>query len=740
MKKTLLVMLLVMMVFSLTSCYVKKDELDAAIDSRFEGLMSEALDRMNSDYDATKKSFTEDYAQKSKAMEEMAATVRTTLEGNQTMVDAAIDSRFESLMSEALQRMYFDYDVTKKSFADDYAQKSKAMEEMAATVRTAVADGKTLVEKTSQDTSAFITMYTSLINQHIADCDANIPKKIEKEVNDHLTEISTNTTETLLKLYNSYYESIIDVLVAYAIEDAPQEKVEEIKAIYDDFVLLKQDFYGYLDDGKTLDAIQADSDAIQVALVNTLIAQVTPETIQNTNVLTRIASVDRALTDIQRSKLTKETAAELEALVTVWNTIREIDELATKSNSDYSLFSAIQANYAKLDEVHRAMVYNFDLKQLYAQCFFLDFTPVNGGLAVKARPGYADKLVGVITIPARYEGQKVVEIPANAFQDCSKITSLVIPDTVNSIGFAAFNGCGGLTSISLPFVGRYRKGGNYGEGLFGYAFGSNAYFGGTKVDFGTFRDSDHYTGNGTNHQYYVPTKLTQVTVTSESRLTFHAFFNCSMIEEMNLNQEAISLEDGCFYNCSGIASIDLPYVEAIPASAFEGCSSLADFTINEYATSIGDYAFKGCKNLMRMNSDVDNEFVIPENVKYIGYEAFNGCPNMHSLTIPHIGKQKNQGDFGSRLFGIIFGPSPYFGGTKVDFGTFRNSDHYTGNGTNHQYYVPSKLNSVTVTHDTRVSYCAFCNCRMIYTLRINKEASADVDLEAFKGCVKPTYF
>jgi hypothetical protein len=66
----------------------------------------------------------------------------------------------------------------------------------------------------------------------------------------------------------------------------------------------------------------------------------------------------------------------------------------------------------------------------------------------------ADKSVTQVYLnpTVTYNGQtySVTEIRKYAFEDCSSLTSVTIPNTVTNIGDQAFDYCSGLTSVSIP--------------------------------------------------------------------------------------------------------------------------------------------------------------------------------------------------------------------------------------------------------------------------------------------------
>ena len=63
--------------------------------------------------------------------------------------------------------------------------------------------------------------------------------------------------------------------------------------------------------------------------------------------------------------------------------------------------------------------------------------------------GYTGK-ASALSIPSTLGGKKVTTIGVRAFQNCTSIKSVTIPDSVTSIAIYAFQSCSGLTSIAIP--------------------------------------------------------------------------------------------------------------------------------------------------------------------------------------------------------------------------------------------------------------------------------------------------
>ena len=192
-----------------------------------------------------------------------------------------------------------------------------------------------------------------------------------------------------------------------------------------------------------------------------------------------------------------------------------------------------------------------------------------------------------------------------------EITELVIPNSVTTIGTFAFRGCSSLTSATIP-----NNVTEIGDGIFSdctalasVSLPENL----TKISVGMFYGCKN-----------LASIIIPEGVISIGR---NAFYGCSSLTSLTIPEGVTSIEDLTFFGCSSLTSLTIPEgVTSIGSSAFRDCSSLTFLTIPEGVTIISGAAFKGCSSLTSLT--------IPEGVTSIGLEAFNGCSSLTSLTIP----------------------------------------------------------------------------------------------------------
>ena len=216
-----------------------------------------------------------------------------------------------------------------------------------------------------------------------------------------------------------------------------------------------------------------------------------------------------------------------------------------------------------------------------------------------------------LILPENCNGENYV-ISEKIFADNGTIKSVVIPNSVTSIGSYAFSGCTGLTSVTI---------GNSVTSIGDYAFNDCSRL--TSVTIG-----NSVTSIG-DYAFYDCLNLASITIpNSVTSIGKKAFYSCSGLTSVTIGNSVTSIGEWAFYDCSRITSVTIPNsVTSIGGYAFYGCSGLTSITIPNSVTSIGNSAFYHCTGL--------TSITIPNSVTSIGDYAFNYCPRLTSITIPN---------------------------------------------------------------------------------------------------------
>jgi len=255
-----------------------------------------------------------------------------------------------------------------------------------------------------------------------------------------------------------------------------------------------------------------------------------------------------------------------------------------------------------------------------------------------------------IVIPEKIGNYRVTKIIDYAFENNTKITSVTIPTTVQTVGLYSFRGCTKLKSVTCS-----------GVDVIG------------------------------NQAFANCTALTSISIDAQI-INYSAFENCTSLSSISLsNQAYVDIAENAFlntafYNRSSNWINGQLYIGNILLavnSSVSGSLNIKSGTLN-----IASCATKNCASITNI--------VVPQSVNHICFKAFGGCSGLKSITLPFVGGGN---------YMVVSGVSS---GSRDHFGYIFGAESYSSNSV-----VPSSLEKVILTGSTGISQLSFYCCKNI---------------------------
>lgn len=237
--------------------------------------------------------------------------------------------------------------------------------------------------------------------------------------------------------------------------------------------------------------------------------------------------------------------------------------------------------------------------------------------------------------------ENVTWIGNNAFEQCTSLLSVTLPSTLTSIESVAFNNCSSLRYI----ISEAHEPPTLGSNVFENSTYSNGYLlvpnsvakekyqaASGWSNFANISAAQFYTFEK-DGIYYCQTGPNTVAVCAQDANYNSYSGNITIPKSVVYDYHGYTVNEvasNAFRNCPNLTRVTVPEtVGLIGNFAFANCPNLTSVTFasNSMLTEIGNNAFAGCSSL--------TNFTFPETLLTIGNDTFNGCSSFTSVTIPN---------------------------------------------------------------------------------------------------------
>jgi len=189
-------------------------------------------------------------------------------------------------------------------------------------------------------------------------------------------------------------------------------------------------------------------------------------------------------------------------------------------------------------------------------------------------------------------------INADAFLNCTGLTSVTIPNSVISIGGGAFLGTG-ITSVRIPNSVK-----RIGERAFANIKSHpSVYITDLEAWCRVYFDNNYSPFDNSLYSLYLNgEEVTDLTIpNSINHIGNKTFSYCASLTSVTIPNSVTSIGDGAFQYCSALTSATIPNsVKSIGQESFVHCDALASISFSCSETEISNQAFAYCNNLKKV--------------------------------------------------------------------------------------------------------------------------------------------
>ena len=196
-----------------------------------------------------------------------------------------------------------------------------------------------------------------------------------------------------------------------------------------------------------------------------------------------------------------------------------------------------------------------------------------------------------------FRSDRLTGIGTYAFSGCESLSSISLPETLQTIRKGAFEGCGALTVITIP------------QSVTSIGTAALTCSNLTQIDVATdnasFCSEDGVLFNKHKTElvcYPAGKRSSSYSVPDSVRvIREQAFRHAAQLTRITIGQDVTTIRDGAFSGCIRLSGVTISNgLLSIRDGAFSGCSALVRITIPASVNALGSGLFDGCTSLARV--------------------------------------------------------------------------------------------------------------------------------------------